>query len=176
MTIKYKFWLSQKSLGLMVMGLALVGLIALHPYHVSIAEIHQNPESGKLEITIQAIPEDLIKVLQEQSVNKLHIGEARESQLADSLLAGYLKANFLLRANERAIDVYYLGKEVFPDAFWCYLESDSLSEMNTLQITNTILIELNPTQMNIVHIFIGKEKRTAYLNHDMQSKVVNINN
>jgi hypothetical protein len=176
MTIKYKFWLSQKPLGLMVIVIVLVGLIALHPYHVSITEIHQNPESGKLEITIQAIPEDLINVIQEQSVNKLYIGEARESQLADSLLARYLKANFSLQANDKAVDVYYLGKEVFLDAFWCYLESDSLPEMNTLQIKNTILTELNPTQTNIVHVFIGKEKRTAYLSRDTQSKVLNINN
>jgi hypothetical protein len=147
-------------------------LLALHPYHISITEIYQNPESGKLEITIKIIPEDLILVLEKVVKQKLYIGETREETSTDSTVSAYLKNHFSLAVNEKQIVIKFIGKEAEPDFFWCYLESESLTTINSLKITNTVLMEMNQAQTNIVHVFIGKEKRTAYLSRDNKSKVV----
>ena len=173
MTIKKVSRLSQRTnrYKLIVLFFSMA-LLSMHPYHVSVTEIYQNPESGKLEITLKTIPEDLIQALEKAAKQRLYIGETREETSVHAIITTYLKNHFSLSVDEKQIELNFIGKEVEPDFFWCYLESDSVTIVNSMKITNSVLTELNQTQTNIVHVFIGKEKRTVYLNHDNKSKVV----
>ncbi len=138
-----------------------------HPYHVSVTEITQNVETGILEITIKAIPEDMIQILEERYQDTLFIGEEREKPEADSVLADYLFETFILTVNDRSADLIFLGKESELDAFWCYLEVSGQTEISSAALTNTLLLENNLTQMNIVHFIIGEDQKTAYLNREI---------
>ena len=65
------FPLLSKSLKFLTVGLLLTVCLKMlvgfsHPYHVSVTEITQNVETGTLEITIKAIPEDMIQILEER--------------------------------------------------------------------------------------------------------------
>jgi hypothetical protein len=137
-----------------------------HPYHVSVTEIVQNVSTGTLEITIKTIPEDMFQILEERYKGALFIGENCEKPESDSVLADYLSETFILMVNGQSVAPIFIGKELELDAFWCYLEVSEQTKINSLELTNTMLLENNFTQTNIIHFIVGKDQKTAYLNRE----------
>lgn len=164
----------RKLLKFLTVGLLLVVLLKIyagfsHPYHVSVTEIVQNEVTGTLEITIKTIPEDMFQILEERIKDTLFIGEDNENPESDSVLAEYLSETFILTVKGNPVTPILLGKELEPDAFWCYLETVQQTRIDSLALTCTLLLENNPTQTNIIHFIIGGNKKTAYLNRETVS-------
>jgi hypothetical protein len=111
----------------------------------------------------------MFQILEERIKDTLFIGEDNENPESDSVLAEYLSETFILTVKGNPVTPILLGKELEPDAFWCYLETVQQTRIDSLALTCTLLLENNPTQTNIIHFIIGSNKKTAYLNRETVS-------
>jgi hypothetical protein len=134
-----------------------------HDFHVSITEIHYNPEARALEIAIKIFTDDLEAGLEGLGAPILRLGTPREDPSADSLLKRYLDNRFQISIEGKLLKNRFLGKEMESDATWCYIEIADVPRPATLTVHNRILLERFEDQANLVNLDVGGGKRSLML-------------
>lgn len=149
-----------------------VGLVStgfIHPFYVSISQINYNESKESLEITMKIFVEDLLQTIESTKGTKLYLGEEKELPQADSIIQQYILEHFDVQVNDQSIELNFLGRELENDVLWCYLEGFEVSNISTMNIKNSMLMEHFYTQMNIVHVNTGKSKKSVLLNKDRKA-------
>ncbi|MDR2205667.1 MAG: M penetrans family 1 protein [Flavobacteriaceae bacterium] len=96
-------------------------------------------------------------------LNTNHISEALkiESSKAEfeAEVKKYVGNNFEVSVNGSAKTLTLTGSQVNGESVWVYFETGGVSEIKTLKIKNTILLNIFPKQINIVNItYKGSQK------------------
>jgi len=121
-----------------------------HEFHVSITEVEQNSENGRLEMTVKLFTDDLERALETEGVDSLFLGDDKESKSADKYISAYIEKRLNIRADSIPMYWQFIGKEVELDVTWCYLESDSIPPLKQLQITSNVFTDIFDDQQNII--------------------------
>jgi len=138
----------------------------MHKFYVSLTEIRYNDQTKRFEVSMRIFPDDLDLALLERSGIHTQLATELEHEKADSLLMVYLLEDFKLQVNGEELGLNYLGKESESDAIWCYLESSTVRDPESITILNAILTEFFPDQVNIVQVYHGKWNKGLLLNRD----------
>ena len=141
----------------------LLSTTSLHPYYVSVFEVEHNSDTKTFQVAARIFIEDLEKVLIDEGFEDPKIGTAKEHPDANSMVATYLNRHFSLTANGEPLALNLIGKETDNDVVWCYLESPEIEHIDTLNVHADLLINLFPTQTNIVHFKIWGTKTSTIL-------------
>lgn len=141
----------------------LTHLFSLHPYYVSIFEIEHSPETKTFQVASRIFIDDLEDALIDEGKADPKIGTPDELPQADEWIAEYITHHFKLTADSKPVELHFLGKETDTDAMWCYFESKAIDQVDTLDVYADLLIELHPTQTNIVHLNIWDTKTSVIL-------------
>jgi hypothetical protein len=139
------------------------GMSSAHPFKASVCEINYNDGSGRLEITLKLFTDDLEECIRERTGIALRLDTEGENPSAEKLIDEYVQAGMQVRINGSQVALKFLGKEYEPGVTWCYLESAETVFPSDLSVYSSIMIELYPTQSNIVHIQAGKQKKSLLL-------------
>jgi len=145
-----------------------------HEFYVSLTEVRFNSDRNKLEVSMRIFPDDLDRVLLELYGLATHLGTELEPPEADSLLSLYINENFSIRCDTIPVNLVYLGKEPEADAIWSYLESDQIPVPGSFEVTNSILTEVFPDQVNIVQLYVGAWNKGLLLNREEQKAYLQI--
>lgn len=135
----------------------------VHPYYVSVFEVHHNPDTKTLQVAVRVFADDLEEALMQNGYEKLFIGTELEKEAADSAVAGYLMKHIRFEHQDGQVNLTYIGKESELDAIWCYLESPVINRIDSLYIFSDLLIEPFPAQNNIIHTQVNGMKRSIIL-------------
>lgn len=130
---------------------AIATLSSAHDFHVSITQMEQNGETGRLEVAVKVFTDDLEAAIQPAGMSTLHLATREEHAAADSLIRQYLLEHVRLHVDGIPVVLAYLGKETEADATWCYLESGPMGRIGQLKVTNTVLFTQFDDQVNIIH-------------------------
>lgn len=125
----------------------------IHKFYVSITEITLNDQNSRLEISTKLFYDDL------QNAVYIEEGERIEDPVQDhqKLVETYIKRHFKIYINGKQVSLSMLGLEPEVDAVWCYFESEEVPEnFNSLQVINSIFVDLFPRQSNIINFFPEK--------------------
>lgn len=136
----------------------LIGTLpADHPIHIALAEIHQNKETNRLEMSIKIFIDDLEDALALQGYNQLYIGTEKEHKAVDTIIHQYIRQYFRISQQQKSIDFDWVGKELSDDymAIWCYLESDPLTTDHNIDVQFCLLMDLYGDQKNILHAYLN---------------------
>ena len=134
-----------------------------HPFKAGIFEIKQNSVTGRIEVTVRLFTDDLEECVREKTGRPLNLDTGKEYPSADVLINEYIQGGFRIEVNGEPVSLEYLGREHEPGVTWCYLESRVLEPVSEISVVNSIMTELYSTQSNIVHIQVGKEKKSLLL-------------
>lgn len=136
---------------------------SLHEFHVSKCSVDYDAEDKALQITVHLFIDDLEEALRQQGVDELFIATEKEANGVDEYIDKYLHQRFEVLVEDQPVDFEYLGKETSEDlqAIWCYMEITDVETIESLTITNQILMEVHDDQKNIMNI-TGPEKKKAY--------------
>jgi len=129
-----------------------MGLIA-HPFYISLTEIRQNPQSGRLEMAQKVFWDDLEVELNEYTGQTVDILGAEDQEALNQIFSEYLTEKTRLSIKGKDIQTNYLGYEIEEDAIWFYIESEPVGELSELNVECTILFENFDGQQNIVHVY-----------------------
>lgn len=158
----------------MMLQILLVSLLNLfHPFYVSVTEVTQNSKTKTVQVSVRVFFDDFEKALDTRYKVKINILKPADRKKVDLLIADYLKNHLKIKANQKSLDLKYVGYEIEEDAAWCYFETEPLPPVRTFDIQNDILFEEHSSQSNMVHATVnGQRKSTKLDNPKSQASLV----
>ncbi|RTY90888.1 DUF6702 family protein [Flavobacterium sp. GT3R68] len=138
----------------------------VHKFYVSIYQINHAPEKKMLQITSRIFMDDMNDVLFQNYKQKTHIGEKDESPEDVLLMRKYILDHFSVKVNGQQKNINYLSSEVEGNVIICYYNIKEVSKIKTFEIQNTVLLDLNSDQQNIIQIKINGKKQSLLLTTD----------
>lgn len=124
-----------------------------------------NQETKHLEIILHVFIDDLQAAIEQSVDADLRLGTASESPLADSLIHNYVASHLKLMNGDAAKKLSWVGKEQSDDltAFWCFLESEPISEPEGLRVQFSLLQDLYDDQQNILNVIWSNGDESYHL-------------
>lgn len=132
-----------------------------HKFYVSIGELRHKPEKNRLEIALKVFTDDLEKAIQKNHTD-FKIGTQTDLDKNAQQLNTYFLKHFTTSANTGPWEI--IGYELNYDVVWIYMESTFLSKDSTeFTLTNTILMDVYPEQVNIINFTNSEGNINSYL-------------
>ena len=139
--------------------------VPAHDFHLSKCQIEYSDSDQALQIMLHVYLDDLEEALRRQGADKLFMCTEKEHEKAEKYLYRYLQQRINMVVNGEAAAFSFVGKEQSDDlqAVWCYMEITGVESVESIEITNNLLMEVFDDQKNIVHIVAGKNKQGYFL-------------
>ncbi|MBL7927067.1 MAG: hypothetical protein JNK61_09175 [Bacteroidia bacterium] len=154
-------------------NLLLVAL-QLHPFYMSVTQL-QLFANKPMQITCRIFTDDLEAALKESSKTTIDLTKPEQQTWADSSLKKYLAARLHIKADNKVLQLTYLGYEITDEATTIYLEGNT-GLHHSILIKNTILIDRLPQQLNIVHVLQNGKTQSNKCNKEKQDVSFNLKN
>lgn len=103
--------------------------------------------------------------LKNQQKQKIDVINPKNKAQADSAIANYIRNNFRIKLEGHSKNLSYVGYEVEDDVAWCYFVIPKVQQINKISITNQLLFQDFKTQSNILHVTVGKNRKSAKLDN-----------
>jgi hypothetical protein len=146
---------------------AIIGLILMsfsaHKFYTSICKIDYNAPKKRLEITARIFIDDLNLAISEKYNRKSNLVSDNETTEDVNFLKKYISEKLIVTVNGKSVPIRFLSKEVEDNVLICYLNSNAIAKIKTLEIQNTLLTEMFEEQQNIVQLNINSKKQTLLL-------------
>ena len=146
---------------------SLVGLLFLtttsfvvHKFYVALYQVNYVPQKKMLQITARIFVDDLNTAVGKKYTKKVNLGSEKETIEDLSLLKKYLSEKFVIKINGQTKSMVLLSKEMEGDVLLCYLSIREIPKINTIETYNTVMIEGNTEQQNIMHFNVSGVKNT----------------
>jgi hypothetical protein len=138
---------------------------AVHPFYISVTEINQNAAEKSLEISCKFFADDFEQVLEKSNKVQLDIMSDKEQALIDKYIPLYINKHFSITGDGRLLTLRYVGFEREKESVYCYFEVTNLPSVKQLSVSNNLLYDLTPEQINIMHVTVGGKRQSSKLNH-----------
>ena len=132
-----------------------------HPLYVSVTEVNHNAKDKTLEISCKIFTNDFEAALEKNSHVKVDLSKPSDKAAADKLVAEYILKHLQFAADGKSVPMQFVGSEKETDATWSYFQVNNLAEVKTLEITNTLLYEIYPGEINIMHVSVGGNHKSS---------------
>lgn len=131
---------------------------ALHPFHLSNAEVEWNDDAKSLEIALKVWPIDLEEALENETKRSLDLDKTED---IDELIVAYLQSHFVFRQEDgTAAGIEWLGKEVSVKSAWLYFEIPLEQSPEGMVVENTLFFEHLQDQVNLLQYRTGRRRMT----------------
>ena len=140
-----------------------------HRFYVSIYQIDYKPAKKELQITSRIFLDDLIDAIEVSSKKRISLGEKSQTSADLVLFERYQKEHLLIRINNKEVTYKYLSSELENNVFISYFKVENLSSVKSIEVKNTALFEILPTQQNIIQITNDKAKASLLLTTENRS-------
>ena len=138
----------------------------IHKFYVSIYQINFVPEKKMLQITSRIFIDDLNTVLSRKYNTKTHVSEKNETQQDLDLMQKYILENFSIKINGQPKTINFKSKEVENNIIICYFNCRDINKVRTFEVQNTVLLDLNSEQQNIIQTTFYGKKSSLLLTSD----------
>ena len=150
-----------------------------HDFHVSHTTFHYNETTNSIEITSKVSIEDLEKSLESINSTKLNLGNKNENKSANFFIKNYFSNHLKITINGDELSYKWVGKEISNDLhdiylFFEILNFKSATDIESIKIENSILLERSKKQSNIVLIELGDKKFNLNFTKDLKQKILRL--
>lgn len=161
----------KKQIVLALVPILFLGLISasVHKFHIALYQIELASEKKMLQITSRIHIEDLEKALEKKHKKKIFI-EAEKNSAEELLIKEYIINRFSIKVNEQTKPLNFLSKEIDGDELVCYWNIKNISQINALEINNSVLIEVFSDQQNLVNVSVLEQKQSYLFTQSSTSK------
>ena len=131
-----------------------------HPIHLSVTELYPS-DAGQVEMSITFFMDDFGDAINyDQYREQINSGELS----VDDLIMRYLVEKTSLELNGKAVQYELVRKETNFPALTCYLKvSPEITDLKSLSVENTMMLELFDDQRNMVHVKIPEKEGSLIL-------------
>lgn len=136
---------------------------AMHPFYVSVVEVHHNNTDKTLEISCRIFIDDMENVLKQNF--KTPVDLSRTQPQNDKLINEYVVKHLALVADGKKLALSYVGYEKDSESVFCYFEVPQVGGVKSLKVTNSLLHDLTPDQINIMHVTVNGSRKSYKLEY-----------
>lgn len=139
-----------------------------HPIHLSVMEVYTEPKSEELGFSITFFMDDFgVAAEYDKYADKINSGK----MTVDDLILAYLDKHLKLKVNGKTVRYHIREKESNYPAVTCYMDiKEKVRDIESVEVENTLLLELFDDQKNMVHLRIpGKKEGSMILNRKKKS-------
>jgi hypothetical protein len=141
----------------------LIAATSIHKFYVSTTMIEYVAEKQSLQIITRIFIDDFERVLQERYDETIILSEKGESEIIQAHIERYLKLRINIKINDIDSKLVFLGKEYEDDMMICYLEINNVTHIKSLEISNSVLFDLNSDQQNIIRTKVNSKNKSFIL-------------
>jgi hypothetical protein len=132
-----------------------------HPFYVSITEFNFNSKEKLMEISSKVFLDDFEKTLKKQQNAPVELTQPANPKQTQELVSNYFKKHLLLKIDGKPVNLEFVGYEPEGAAVWVYFQLSNISSVKSIGVINTILYELYPSQISIMHAQVGDTKKST---------------
>ena len=136
-----------------------------HPIFVSVTEINHNAANKSLEISCKIFTDDLEQTLRQQNKIRVDLLNPASKQAMNVLVNNYIQKHLQLKVDDKAVVLEFVGFEQQEEGIISYFEVKNMATVKKLDVTNTILYESRPQQMQIIHVMVNGERKSRHLDN-----------
>ncbi|MBC3845105.1 peptidase E [Winogradskyella echinorum] len=146
-----------------------------HEYYVSVTEIQYSEEEKSLQIISQIFIDDFEKLLRERYDEHIVLSPDNNKELIEKYMKRYIADKLKIMVNSESVNFKFIGKEYKEDITYCYLEIENISNIQSIEVKNTLLFDVLPEQQNIVRLKLLDKNRSFLLLPDNDKCMLNFN-
>ncbi len=143
----------------------------VHDFHFSRTKAHYNNDTQTLQISMNVFTDDLELAVRTMGYEDFKI-DIEPDALTDSLMSIYILAKFRSIHAGQQLKMDWVGYECDYDVTYVYIESEPFSLDNTLQIDQTLLMEIFDDQENVLDFESSEIKESHILINSHHQVVV----
>lgn len=132
-----------------------------HPFYVSVTEFNFNSKEKLMEITSKVFLDDLEKALKKQQNAPVELTRPSNPKQTQDLVSNYFKKHLLVKIDGKPVTLEFVGYEPEGASLWVYFQVSNTLSAKSIAVNNTILYELYPTQISIMHAQVGDTKKST---------------
>ncbi len=148
---------------LLILVLPLFAFTSMHKYYVSVTQINYIKEKQSLQITSRLFIDDFENVLKQNYDEDIVLVDEHNPEQVDNYMFKYLKNSIELVVNNEAVTFNFIGKEYEGDIVKCYLEVENIKSIESFQVANRALFDLQKDQQNIIKTKINSKNKSVIL-------------
>jgi hypothetical protein len=149
-------------LAMALVALLSAGAAGAHPYSTSRAEVDWNEKTGRFEVALAVLPEELVQMVEtgRRSSERFLLNATAE---CDAEIAAYLKRHFVaVIPNGEQSSLEWVGKEISFEATWLYFElafEQPPATLEGLVFKVDLGLELSHEHVNAVQVRYTEDRR-----------------
>ncbi len=136
-----------------------------HPIFVSVTEIGYNNTAKTLEISCKIFTDDFEQTLRHQNKTKVDLLDPAYKQAMNVLVNNYVQKHLQISVDEKNVTMQFLGFEQQEEGIISYLQVDNIATVKKVAVTDNILYESRPQQMQIIHVTVNGNRKSSRLNN-----------
>ncbi|MFT3782950.1 MAG: hypothetical protein QM790_13160 [Nibricoccus sp.] len=140
------------------------------PLHFSLTEATYNRERGRLLVTVRVQTADLEAALSDRAQKKITVGEPGE--LAPLALEYVREKLLVTSARGEHLRLEWAGHDVTTTQLFLFFEAPLTGSVIGVRLSNSLLVERFPDQVNSVEISDGALKQTLVFSREKNESVV----
>lgn len=145
----------------------------IHKFYVSVTQIDYVAEKQSVQIITRVFLDDLEDALSARSGEAIRIPADEKNTQFDVQIKEYLSSKIQVSINGKAAKINFIGKSLDLDMMIVYLEIPKVESIKSINIQNSMLIELFEEQQNIIRTNINQIKKSFILIAQERSRMLN---
>ena len=110
--------------------------------------------------------DDLEKVFQERYDKTIKVDKTYDQEKLDAYIQKYFNSKFIVSVNGKEQKLSYIGHKDEVDYVVCFVEVKNITNPQSIEIENTLLMDMFPDQKNVIHLQVGNTKKSYLLNKE----------
>lgn len=155
----------KKLLVIILVALPLMAASA-HKYYFSVTQVDYDVQSKSLKIVTRVFYDDLEKVFQERYDKSIKVDETYDQEKLDAYIQKYFNSKFIVSINGKEQKLSYIGHKDEVDYVVCFVQVKNITNPQSIEIENTLLMDMFPDQKNVIHLQVGNTKKSYLLNKE----------
>ena len=141
-----------------------------HPIFVSVTTIDHNAANKTLEISCKIFTDDFETALRKKYNKKVDLLDTKMNETMKPMVNDYIQKHLVITADNKVATLQFIGFEQQEEGIVSYFEVKNIAAVKKIDVTDNILFDEKPEQMEIIHVTVAGERKSNRLNNP-ESKV-----
>ncbi|HRN57167.1 MAG TPA: hypothetical protein PLL71_11980 [Agriterribacter sp.] len=137
----------------------------LHPYYVSVTEIEYSHPDKEIQVACKIFTDDFELALKGMYHTKIDLYHPQNKVLLDKQITGYIQKHFHLKADDKTVNLHYIGYKIEGEAAWCFFSAGNIPAVKNIGVFSDLLYEYKKEQVNIMHTRVNGVRKSARLSY-----------
>lgn len=148
---------------ILICSLSFLAFSGMHDYYISITEIEYDENEKSLQIASRIFLNDFESALRNKYNKTFTFGGENESANLNQNIEDYLHEKIAIKINGNKTDFVFLKKDYDNDIIKCYLEINNVESIQTIEISNKVMLDFIVEQQNIIKTRIYTKQKNFIL-------------